>query len=335
MFAFDGSSFVWNDNLYKSDIVMSAIRPYANAMGKTVAKHIQETVKPDGSREIKVNPEPYIRFLLEEPNPLMSWQKFAEWMAICEKINNHAFSVIQRDENGFPVAMYPINATMATAEYDAAGRLYIKFYTYKGEIFKFAYSDLYHLRGDMTGTDFWGGSKAEQLLPLMEKLDTIDRGIINAIKNSAAIKWLLKCVTPQRPDELKKKASEFAEQFLNSSTSFGVAAVDTKVEAEQLKPTDFVPNAAHTDRTVKRLYAALNTNEKIVTSRPSRPWMPTAWIGTPPSIWRSRGRSLPRRTSWGIWKRHPVGPMRRCPKSGPPPTRWLPAPTRLPRPQSG
>lgn len=266
MVAFDGNSFVWNDNLYKSDIVMSAIRPYVNAMGKTVAKHIQETVKEDGTRDIKVNPEPYMRFLLEEPNPLMPWQKFMEWMATCLKINNHAFAVIQRDENGFPVAMYPINATMATAEYDAGGNLYIKFYTYKGQTYKFAYTDLIHLRGDMTGGDFWGGSKADQLLPLMEKLDTIDRGIINAIKNSAVIKWLLKFVTPQRPEDLKTKAKEFAEQFLDTSTGFGVAAVDSKAEAKQLQPTDFVPNAAHTDRTVSRLYAALNTNAKIVTS---------------------------------------------------------------------
>lgn len=266
MVAFDGDSFVWNGNLYKSDIVMSAIRPYVNAIGKTVGKHIQETVSSKGEREIKVNPEPYMRFLLEEPNPIMTGQKYQEWMAACLKINNHAFSLIVRDANGLPTALYPINATMAVAEYDDSGKLYIRFYTYKGETFVFPYSDLIHLRGDMTGGDFWGGSKVEQLLPLMEKIGTIDKGIVNAIKSSAVIRWLLKFSNAVRPEDLTAKAKEFAEQFLQSETGVGVAATDSKSDAIQIKPNDFVPNAAHTDRTIKRFYAALNTNESIVTS---------------------------------------------------------------------
>ena len=148
MVAIDGDTLVWNDNIYKSDIVMSAIRPYVNAIGKTVAKHILETVNAKGEREIKVNPEPYIRFLLEEPNPIMTGQKYREWMAACLKINNHAFALIVRDENGLPTALYPIAATMAVSEYDEAGRLYIRFYMRNGQNFVFAYSDLIHMRGD-------------------------------------------------------------------------------------------------------------------------------------------------------------------------------------------
>ena len=267
MVAMDGDAIVWNDNLYKSDIVMSAIRPYVNAIGKTVGKHIMEVTSANGERDIRVNPEPYIRFLLEEPNPLMTGQKFQEWMACCLKINNHAFALIVRDENGLPTALYPINATLAVAEYDEGGHLYIRFHTYKGKTFVFAYSDLIHLRGDMVpGSDFWGGSKVEQLLPLMEKIGAIDKGIINAIKNSAVIRWLLKVVKPMRPDELKDYAKTFADQFLQSDSGLGVAATDTKAEATQIKPTDYVPNAGHSDRTISRFYAALNTNEKIVTS---------------------------------------------------------------------
>lgn len=267
MIAVDGDTLVWNNNLYKSDIVMSAIRPYVNAIGKTVPKHIQETDTKGGERKIKVNPEPYIRFLLEEPNPLMSGQKFREWMATCLKLNNHAFALIVRDENGFPTAMYPINATMAVAEYDDTGRLYLRFHTYKGGTFTFSYEDVFHLRGDMVpGSNFWGGGKADQLLPLMEKIGTIDSGIVAAIKNGALIRWLLKFTNSMRPEDLTKKAKEFADQFLQSNSGFGVAATDSKAEAVQIKPNDYVPNATQTDREIKRFYAAINTNEKIVTS---------------------------------------------------------------------
>ena len=267
MIAMDGETFIWNDNVYKSDIVMSALRPYVNAIGKTVGKHIQETYTDEGERKIKVNPEPYIRFLLEEPNLLLTGQKLQEWMATTLKINNHCFTLIVRDENGLPTALYPINATLAVAEYDAGGHLYIRFYMPKGQQFVFAYTDLIHLRGDAgTGSDFFGGSKVEQLLPLMEQIGTIDKGIVAAIKNGAIIRWLLKFTNAMRPEDLQKKAQEFAEQFLKTESGFGVAATDSKSEAIQIKPNDYVPNATQTDRTIKRFYAALNTNEKIVMS---------------------------------------------------------------------
>lgn len=268
MMAVNGDTMVWNNNLYKSDIVMSAIRPYVNAIGKTVGKHIQSTVDGEGERTIKVNPEPYMRFLLEEPNPIMTGQKFQEWLACCLKINNHAFALIARDGNGLPTALYPINATMAVEEYDPSGRLYIRFYMANGSNFKFAYEDLIHLRGDQTpGGSFWGGSKAEQLVPLMDRIGAIDVGIVNAIKNSAVIRWLLKFSNVMRPEDLEVHAKKFASQFLATGNGYGVAAVDSKAEAVQIKPTDYVPNANQTDSTVQRFYAALNTNTAIVTSK--------------------------------------------------------------------
>lgn len=267
MVAFDGEAFVWNNNLYKSDIVMSAIRPHVKAIGKTVGKHIFDGTNAAGEQDLRVNPEPYIRFLLEEPNPLMTGQKFQEWMDLCQQINNHAFALIVRDGNGLPSALYPINATMATTEYDKSGCLFIRFHTYKGDTFVFPYSDLIHLRGDpVPGSDFWGGSRVDQLLPLMEKMGAIDRGIIAAIKNSAVIRWLLKFTTGRRPEDLQTDAEKFASQFLGADTGCGVAAVDSKADAIQIKPNDYVPNADHTDRTMERFYAALNTNVKIVTS---------------------------------------------------------------------
>ena len=262
-----GESFIWNDQVYKSDIVMSAIRPYVNAIGKTVAKHIFECINTEGAREIKINPEPYIRFLLEEPNPYVTGQKFREQLATSLKLNNHAFALLIRDENGLPVQAYNLNATFAQAEYDNIGRLKIRFYFLDGKNFAFDYADLIHLRGDMgSGHEFFGGSKVDLVLPLMELIGTIDRGIIAAIKNSAVIRWLLKFTNAQRPEDLAENAKKFANQFLSADTGYGVAAVDSKAEAIQIKPNEFAPNTIQTDRTIKRFYAAFNTNEKIVMS---------------------------------------------------------------------
>ena len=99
----------------------------------------------------------------------------------------------------------------------------------------------------------------------MEIVNTSDQSIVKAIKNSNVIKWLLKYNTSMRPEDLKKNTKEFADTFLSiDSDTGGAAATDAKADAKQIEPKDYVPNAAQTDRTVKRIYSFFNTNEKIV-----------------------------------------------------------------------
>ena len=263
-----GSGFyAWDGNIYKSDIVRAAIRPKVRAIGKLGAKHIRETQRADGSKKIDVNPEPYIRFLLEEPNPLMSGQKLLEKLATQLALNNNAFALIIRDANGFPAEIYPIPAVSAQAVYDDHKNLWLKFWVRNGKTFTFPYSDIIHLRDDYNEHDIFGTPKTETLAPLMEIVTTIDQGIVKAVKNSNVIRWLLKFTASMRPEDLKNQAKEFAKSFNDvSGDDLGVAAVDSKAEAKQIEPKDFVPNAAQMDRTTRRIYSTLNTNEKIVQS---------------------------------------------------------------------
>ena len=63
--------YSYNGKMYQSDIVRACIRPKIKAIGKLTAKHIRETATAS-ARKLAVNPEPYIRFLLEEPNQYMT-----------------------------------------------------------------------------------------------------------------------------------------------------------------------------------------------------------------------------------------------------------------------
>ena len=93
--------FIWNGKIYQSDVVRSCMRPKVKAIGKLVAKHIRETITAEG-KDLKVNPDVYMRFLLEEPNALMSGQKLQEKLAAQLILNNNAYALISRDENGYP-----------------------------------------------------------------------------------------------------------------------------------------------------------------------------------------------------------------------------------------
>lgn len=267
--------YAWNGKIYQSDIVRACIRPKVKAIGKLTAKHIRETKLKDGSRKLDVNPEPYIRFLLEEPNPYMTGQMLLEKLATQLCINNNAFALILRDENGFPAEILPIMASSAEAIYSPAGELFLRFYFRNGKVFTFRYSDVIHLRQDFNENDIFGDPIAPALAPLMEIVSTTDQGIVKAIRNSAVIRWLLKFTTSIRPEDIKRETERFANSFLSVENGTGVAGVDSKAEATQITPNDYVPNASQMDRTTQRIYALFNTNLKIVDSSRSE----TEWSG--------------------------------------------------------
>ena len=260
-----GNSFYsWNGKIYQSDILRSCITPRATAIGKLVAKHIRN----NSQEGIVINPEPYIRFLLEEPNPYMTGQMLLEKMINQLELNNNAFALINRDEFGYPCEIYPIPATSADAIYDKNGALYLRFTLRNMKIVTFAYSDVIHLRQDFNENDIFGTSRAEALTPLMDIVTTTDQGIVKAIRNSSAIKWLLLFKQSLRPEDLKKATKEFVDNYLSiDSETGGAAAADAKYDAKQVEPKDYVPNATQMDKTLQRIYSLLGTNEKIIQSK--------------------------------------------------------------------
>lgn len=256
--------YSWDGKLYKSDIIRSCIRPMAKAIGKLTPKHIRNN-KKEG---FKVNPEPYMRFLLEEPNPYMTGQMLLEKSVTQLKLNNNAFIYIHRDEFDYPVGLYPVPAIGVEAIYDKQGYLYLKCTLRNGKTVTYPYKDIIHLRQDYNENDVFGESPQSALKPLMEIINTTDQGIVKAIKNGSAIKWLLKFNQSLRPEDIKKQTKEFVDNFLSIDTEFGgAAAADSKYDAKQVDPKDYVPNATQTERTVQRLYSFFNTNEKIIQSK--------------------------------------------------------------------
>jgi HK97 family phage portal protein len=255
--------YSWNGKVYESDIIRSCIRPKYKAVGKLVATHVRNSA--DG---LKINPEPYMRFLLEEPNPYMTGQMLQEKLSIQLALNNNAFALIVRDDFGYPTGIYPIPTVMAEAVYADNGDLNIRFTFRNGKTKTFRYRDIIHLRQDYNENDVFGESPAKSLEPLMDIVTTTDQGIVNAIKNSNIIRWIMKFTTVQRPEDVKRSAKEFADNYLSiEDGSSPVATADAKYDLQQVKPDSYVPHASQMDRTITRLYNFFNTNEKIIQSK--------------------------------------------------------------------
>lgn len=249
--------YQWGGELYKSDILRSCIQPHVSAIGKLTPVH----VKAEGDEADYF----YIRKILTEPNPYMAGCVLQEKLAAQLTLNRNAFAYINRDHNGYPIELYPLPVMSAEALYDRGYNLYLRFVLRNGRMVTYPYRDVIHLRRDYYENDIFGTSAQEALTPLMELVGTSDKGLMDAIRNGAIIRWLVKWNQTIRPEDLKKQAENFAEMYLSTEgNGTGVAATDAKAEVQQIKPNDYVPNVLQTDRTERRIYSFFGVNQNIV-----------------------------------------------------------------------
>ena len=252
-------AFIYNGKAYQSDIVQACLNPYIKAVGKLCPKHIRRTADT-----VQINPEPYMRFLLEEPDTILTMQKMLEKIMPSLILSGNAFILIVRDINGYPMELFPVPAVSAKAIYSNS-ELTIRFVYQNGKTYTHRYDDLIHLRMHISDNDVFGNEIVSVLSPLIETVSTIDTGLKKAIKNSAVIRWLLKYTQSLREEDIKTRADNFAKNYLEvSNQSVGVAATDAKADVVQITPKDYVPNFPIMESVRQRIYSLLGVNEKIV-----------------------------------------------------------------------
>ena len=252
-------TFIYSGKVYQSDIVTACLAPYKKAVGKLSPLHIRKT-----KDKTEISPEPYMRFLLDEPNPLLTMQKTLEKIVSPLILSGNAFILIVRDENGYPLELFPIPAVSAEAIYMNA-ELYLKFVYQNGKTYTHRYDDIIHLRMNMNENDVFGEPVMQPLIKLVNLVDTIDTGMAKAIKNSNVIKWLIRFNSPLRSEDIKARAKAFSEDYLDvNNGQAGVVASDLKTDVQQVEPKNYVPNFPITESIRQRIYSLLGVNEKIV-----------------------------------------------------------------------
>lgn len=253
------SGFVgFGQNVYEADIVRSAVRPLATAIGKTIPKHRFGD---------KINPTLSVSMVLNEPNAIMSMQMLLEKTIWQYRVNGNAFIYVEKGDDGKPLALYPIVSQSLELLINPMGEYFIKFILRDGKEYTFKYRDLIHIRNDFTSNEVLGDSLAPSLLPLLEVVQTTDQGIISAIKNSNVVKWLLKFNQTLRPEDIKSNTKQFVDDFLRTdSEGIGAAGVDSKADAIQVQPYSYVPEKEQSAATRQRILDLFNTNNHIVQS---------------------------------------------------------------------
>ena len=251
-------TFIYSGKIYQSDIVTACLAPYKKAVGKLSPLHVRKL-----KDNTEIFPEPYMRFLLEEPNTLLTMQKTLEKIVSPLILSGNAFILIVRDINGYPLELFPIPAVSAEAVY-MNSELSLKFVYQNGKTYTHRYDDIIHLRTNMVENDLFGEPVMPALSKLVNLVETIDKGVEKAIKNSNAIRWLVRFNSAVRPDDMEKQIKLFDETYMDVDKGHSTVAHDLKTDVTPINPQNYVPNFPITESIRQRIYSLLGVNEKIV-----------------------------------------------------------------------
>lgn len=267
-----GAFFSYDGKLYRSDLIKSAVRPYANHIGKLVAKHIQAD---------KVNHVAQIKFLLEEPNDLMAMQQLISKMTWDLKLSGNAFIHISF-ESGVPIALHNLSPNTVDVIKDRQNQVYLRMYFGDGTVRDVPYKHVIHLRGNFSEDEIFGDNPADALIDLMDIVHTTETGIKNAIKNSSIIRWLLLFKQAMRKEDIEAKTKEIQKTFLSSESDFGgVAPIDAKYDLKQVKNESnlYIPDNHVQNTFTARVKAFFGVNDAIINNTYTEDEFASWWEG--------------------------------------------------------
>jgi len=249
-----GPGFIsWNGQLYDSDLIQATIRPYTKHVGKLRVRHL---------RQDAINPDPRLRFLLKEPNELMTMQKLLEKVVWQLKLNGNAFVYVQRDTIDDVVGFVPLQPINVEVQVDANQKIYLKFYFADGTEQIISYRNIIHLRDNFNNHNFFGDSPAHALTELLENIGTTNQGIRSAIKDSLVARWIVKINNTLRKEDLEKVKKEII-----STASNGIITTDARYDVREVKENSdrtYIPDSKIQQTFLNRVYSFFGTNENIV-----------------------------------------------------------------------
>lgn len=207
---------IFGNDIYKSDIVRSCIRPLSEHSSKANATSTNPMIA---------------RILNESPNMYMNGKDFLSKIRTRLEIQNTAFIYIMRDDRGKSTGFYPVPFTRFEAlEYN--DKLFIKFYFDRSaaEPMVFPWDDLAVLRKDYNNSDIAGDDNSA-ILNMLELINTSSQGVANAVKATANLRGILKSTKAMlSDDDVKKQKDRFVKDYLNLENEGGIASLDSTQE---------------------------------------------------------------------------------------------------------
>lgn len=215
----------FSGGVYEMDLTRTAINNFATHCSK---------LKPEIEGSALKSLE---KTLQHKPNYFMDTTKFIKRLATYVAVEHTAFIIPIEDEYGRLCGWYPLRAERCEVV-ESEGQLYLRYLFANGSYGAIEFERV-GIMTDFEYKDDLFGEDNSTLAPTMQLIHTQNEGIINAVKNSANIRFLAKVANMLKPEDIKKERKRFTEDNLSADNDSGMIIYDNKFS--ELKQVESKP----------------------------------------------------------------------------------------------
>lgn len=173
------------------------------------------------------------------------WQTTSQFLARTATIlytENTCFLIPVLNQKGETVGAFPILPSM-TELVEAQGEIYLRFSFSNGETAAVEFSRCGVLVDMQYKNDFFGDDN-KAILPTLELISMQEQGIVNGIKQAAAIRFLAQLSSSLRDEDIDRERKRFLEKNLSAENNGGAIVIDSKYkEVKQLESKPYIVDA--------------------------------------------------------------------------------------------
>lgn len=244
----------YSGGVYEMDLTRSAIHSFAVACSK---------LKPEISGNAYKHLERTLQF---KPNSLMDTTKFIYRIATILECEHTAFIVPIEDKYGELSGFYPL-LPQSCEVVEAGGQVYLRYTFANGQKAAIEFERVGIMTSHQYKSDLFGEDNST-LKPTMQLIHTNNEGIVNAVKNSANIRFMAKVANMLKPEDIKKERDRFTEDNLSADNKSGMIIYDNKFsDLKQVESKPYTPNALQMQQIQESVCTHFGTNMDILQNK--------------------------------------------------------------------
>ena len=257
---------MWTMKTYDGQILMrDTIVASVDALARNIGKMEMKAIKKKKDQISVTDTTSDVARVLKNPNKYMTEYDFLYKIAAMYYTTNNVF-IWPEYENGKLVALWPINYQFFNLYETDNGVLVAQFQLSYLKTYTVPYADIIHLRNHFFNNPIFGDDN-EPLNPVGELLDAQNQGIVNAIKNSAIIRGILRAVQVLKDEDINKAKEKFIQDNFNARNNGGVIGIDGKFEYTNLETKPYVIDAETRKVTKEMVYDYFGINDDFVQNK--------------------------------------------------------------------
>lgn len=239
----------------------------ADATGKNVGKLKPQVTRKD-EKGLTIKDDSLARLLSLRPCPELSTYDFLYRVAADLVYTSNFFAVIFYNDDFTKVtSIQPITTSNYRIFEDDNHNILFRFrWEYDGNTYTVPYQNVIHIKARYNKKRFMGTSPDIELKRSLDLIETSGETIKNIVNRSNSLMGYLKYNNIADDEELKQKAKEFQDAYMNADNAGGLAAIDNTMEFKEI--TQRTPGIPVNQITFLRdnIYRYYGVNEKILTS---------------------------------------------------------------------